>query len=297
MNGLTGAMTSDTVTHLGSSVVQHGPCNDRVYLMKLGSEDTDTIIPAIEELAEQYTYSKLFAKVPASAKERFCAAGYQVEAHVPGMFGGMEDGWFLARYPEPSRADPGDAAPLTAEVLRSAKSRTEPCGNSIAASNFVIDEADRKDVDALAELYGNVFETYPFPIHDPAYLRETMDEGIRYFVARSGNRVVAASSAEVDVSGRNAEMTDFATDSAYRGMGLCPALLAAMEGRMRRSGIVTVFTIARAAFYPINITFARAGYRFGGTLVNNTNICGAFESMNVWYKSLGGKETALHQNI
>ncbi len=290
-------MTSDTVTRLGSSVVQHGPCNDRVYLMKLGSEDIDTIIPAIETLADQYHYTKLFAKVPSSAKNRFCAAGYRVEAHVPGMFGGVEDGWFLARYPESSRADPGDAAPLTAEVLRAARSRLKPCGNGIAASDFVIDEADRKDVDALAGLYGEVFETYPFPIHDPAYLRETMDEGIRYFVVRSGNRVVAASSAEVDVSGRNAEMTDFATDSAYRGMGLCPALLAAMEGRMRRSGIVTVFTIARAAFYPINITFARAGYRFGGTLVNNTNICGAFESMNVWYKSLGGGNMASHHKI
>lgn len=281
-------MAIDTIARLGSSVVQHGPWNDRVYLMKLGSDDTDTIIPAIEALAEQYNYSKLFVKVPCSAKEQFCAAGYQAEAHVPGMFGGREDGWFLARYPEPSRADPGDAAPLTAEVLKSARSRPKPCGNSIMPSDFVIGEAGRADVDALAGLYEKVFETYPFPIHDPAYIRETMGEGIRYFVVRSGGRVVAASSAEVDASNRNAEMTDFATHPAYRGMGLCPALLANMEGAMRRSGIVTVFTIARAAFYPINIIFARAGYRFGGTLVNNTNICGAFESMNVWYKSLGG---------
>jgi len=283
---LNGAMTSDTVTCLGSSVIQHGPCNDRVYLMKLAVEDTDTIIPAIEALAGRYGYSKLFAKVPASAKDRFCAAGYRVEAHVPGMFGGVEDGWFLARYPDSSRADPGDAAPFTADLLRSAKSRPEPCGNGSAVSGVVIEEADRKDVDALAGLYADVFETYPFPIHDPEYLRETMDDGIRYFVVRAGDRVVAASSAEVDVSGLNAEMSDFATHPEYRGMGLCPALLAAMEGKMRCSGIRTAYTIARAAFYPVNITFARAGYQFGGTLVNNTNICGAFESMNVWYKSL-----------
>ena len=282
-------MTSDTVTHLGSSVIQHGPCNDRVYLMKLVTEETDTIIPAIEALAEKHHYTKLFAKVPSSAKDRFCAAGYRAEAHVPGLYRGVEDGWFLARYPEPSRADPGETGPVTDDVLRAARSKSEGCGNATIPPGFVITEAKQDDVHALAELYENVFETYPFPIHDPAWLLETMDDGIRYFVVRAGDRVVAASSAEVDVSGLNAEMSDFATHPEYRGMGLCPALLAAMEGKMRCSGIRTAYTIARAAFYPVNITFARAGYQFGGTLVNNTNICGVFESMNVWYMSLDGE--------
>ncbi|WFN35663.1 putative beta-lysine N-acetyltransferase [Methanogenium sp. S4BF] len=288
-------MTRDTVTRPGASAVQHGPGNDRVYLMKLAVEDTDTIIPAMDALADRYGYSKLFARVPDSAKDRFCAAGYRAEAHIPGMYRGTEDGWFLARYPDPVRAEPGDAAPLTADLLRSARPRPDACGSPGMASGCVIEEAGPVDADALAELYTDVFETYPFPIHDPAYLRETMADGIRYFVVRAEGRVVAASSAEVDVSGKNAEMSDFATHPGYRGMGLCPALLAAMEGEMRRTGIITTYTIARAAFYPVNITFARAGYRFGGTLVNNTQICGAFESMNVWYKS-PGRERAPHRD-
>ena len=37
----------------------------------------------------------------------------------------------------------------------------------------------------------------------------------------------------------------------------------------------------------MNITFAKHGYHYAGTLNNNTNICGRIESMNVWYKSLG----------
>jgi hypothetical protein len=36
----------------------------------------------------------------------------------------------------------------------------------------------------------------------------------------------------------------------------------------------------------MNITFAKLGYRYGGRLINNTNISGSIESMNVWYKSL-----------
>ena len=39
----------------------------------------------------------------------------------------------------------------------------------------------------------------------------------------------------------------------------------------------------------MNITFARQDYVLAGTLVNNTNISGSLESMNVWYKSLAGK--------
>jgi len=36
----------------------------------------------------------------------------------------------------------------------------------------------------------------------------------------------------------------------------------------------------------MNITFARNNYSFAGTLINNTNISGQIESMNVWYKAL-----------
>jgi hypothetical protein len=40
----------------------------------------------------------------------------------------------------------------------------------------------------------------------------------------------------------------------------------------------------------MNVTFARCGYRFAGTLINNTQISGRIESMNVWYKGLRAPE-------
>jgi putative beta-lysine N-acetyltransferase len=279
-------MSTDTVTRLGSSVVQHGAFNDRVYLMKLCPEDSGAIIPAMEALAGQHGYSKLFAKVPDAEKDSFLEAGYQVEAHVPGMFRGEEDGWFLARYPDPARAQSRDKERI-ADVLRVARSRSGGCRECGLPAGFSIAQAGEDDLPALASLYDEVFETYPFPIHDPSFLGKMIKDNTCYFVVRAGTRLVAAASSEMDLSAENVEMTDFATLPAYRGMGLCSALLSEMEEVMRRRGIRTSFTIARAAFFPINITFARAGYRFGGTLFNNTNICGAFESMNVWYRSLG----------
>jgi len=68
-------------------------------------------------------------------------------------------------------------------------------------------------------------------------------------------------------------MTDFATHPGCRGRNLPGYLLALMEEVMRAAGMRTAFTIARGLSYPINSTFAR-GYPHGGTLTNNTSICG-----------------------
>ena len=59
-----------------------------------------------------------------------------------------------------------------------------------------------------------------------------------------------------------------------------------MGKAMKLKGIKTAYTIARAKSAGMNITFSKAGYKFGGRLKNNTNIFGNIESMNVWYKHL-----------
>ena len=57
----------------------------------------------------------------------------------------------------------------------------------------------------------------------------------------------------------------------------------------------TAYTIARSLSPGMNITFARHGYLYGGTLTNNTNISGSIESMNIWYKPLQGQpSTEVH---
>ena len=113
-----------------------------------------------------------------------------------------------------------------------------------------------------------------------------MDSHIQYFYVADDEKIIAVSSAEMDASAENVEMTDFATLPDYRGKGLAQWLLGYMEEQMARRGIRTAYTIARALSAGMNVTFARGGYEYGGTLTNNTNICGAIESMNVWYKSL-----------
>ena len=277
-------MTTDTVTTIGRTRVQHGKVSDRVYVMHLAPADLPGILDGLDALAEAEGYSKIFAKVPASALSLFLARGYAVEARVPGFFRGREDGCFVAKFLDPERrrerGDPDAVLATTRNTGRRPPSALQP--------GWTCTLAAEDDAAELAALYGGVFATYPFPIDDPGYLRETMAGDYRYFVVRTDDgTIAAASSAEVYPEDGNVEMTDFAVHPDFRGRNLSLLLLARMEEEMRAAGLKTAFTIARALSYPINATFARAGYAWAGTLVNNTNICGGFESMNVWYHSLG----------
>lgn len=278
-------MQPDSMIRMTGALLQHGPASDRVYLMKLASPDVPRIIRFMEQLASTNGYSKLFAKVPGPAEGWFRAQGFKVEARVPGMFNGSEDGCFMAKYPKRERSVISSPK-LVQKVLSTAKEQSLQRGQSLP-DGWKIGLMKPGDAEAMAELYSQVFETYPFPIHDSEYLRTTMDSHVRYFGIRDdAGRLTALASAEMDCSAGNVEMTDFATIAEFRGKGLASILLEHMEKKMAKDGIDTAYTIARAHATGMNIVFARQGYTFAGTLPNNTQIKGDLESMNVWYKPL-----------
>jgi putative beta-lysine N-acetyltransferase len=278
-------MSVDRIETFGSSVLQHGPENDRVYLMKLQQEDVTGVLEYIDELVDQHDYSKVFAKIPETIKAPFLQAGYCVEAQVPKFYQGKTDGLFLASYPQTERQNDPDAGIVT-QVLDAARAKT---GSTVPVSlqddgNYQCRLAQPNDCSAMADLYQRVFSSYPFPIHDPDYLAGTMTDNVVYAGIWKEDELIALASAEVDKAGSHAEMTDFATDPVCRGKGLAHLLLAELETLMAQAEIQTCYTIARATSFGMNITFAKSGYQYGGTLVQNTQISGGLESMNVWYK-------------
>ncbi len=42
----------DIVTFIGDSVIQHGPYNDRIYLMKYSSQEDDGLIQRLNRIAD-----------------------------------------------------------------------------------------------------------------------------------------------------------------------------------------------------------------------------------------------------
>ena len=278
-------MSIDRIERLGNSLIQHGPQNDRVYLLKLGKEDLPEIAGHLVEMAKDRGYSKIFAKIPVDSRRPFIDSGYVEEARIPGFYKCTTDGLFLSRFLSPTR-ETENQPELVAEVLETARGKRRLSVKPGLAEGQRYGMMCQGDVEEMAELYRQVFDSYPFPINDPAYLQKTMDENLIYFGIWADDRLVALSSAEIDFANQNAEMTDFATLPAFRGQGLANFLLEKMEAAIRQLGIRTAYTIARAYSYGMNITFAKQGYLHGGTLTANTQISGGLETMNVWYKPL-----------
>ncbi|MBP2652501.1 MAG: putative beta-lysine N-acetyltransferase [Firmicutes bacterium] len=276
---------SDTVEMIGTSLVQHGNFNDRVYLMKLAEDDLPSIIGDLNTLASDNGYSKIIAKVPCTAIKTFAKDEYIIEAVIPQLYSGL-DAAFVAKYLSDSRRDPANS--------NAASSIAGDCTDPSALGrkrelpqDFAFRICESQDSAAMAAEYRKIFCTYPFPIHDHRYIEKTMADNVIYFGVWHKDRLVALSSAEMDVAQQNAEMTDFATLQEYRGMGLATYLLQQMESEMKQRNIKTLYTIARTGSRAMNLVFASAHYEYGGTLGKNTNICGQLESMNVWYKALG----------
>ncbi len=61
----------DTTINISNSKIQHGPKNNRIYLMHLQKEDMPKILDDLDSLANFYGYSKIFAKVPKASAKTF----------------------------------------------------------------------------------------------------------------------------------------------------------------------------------------------------------------------------------
>ena len=274
----------DKVLDYKGSIIQHGSYNDRIYLIKLAPMPSDNYPYELINLAEKNKYSKIFTKVPESHAQMFFDAGFLEEARIPAFYSGKETAVFLGFYLNSERSIEADLDKIE-EIIGLALAKEN---EDLYKTNCdqIVRACDEGYIEALVNIYKDIFVTYPFPIHDPDYILETMKSNVDYFGIESGGKLVAVSSAEMDQQASTVEMTDFATLRDYRGNGYAKYLLAKMEQQMKIKKIKTAYTIARAMSPGMNITFSKAGYQFGGRLKNNTNISGKIESMNIWYKTL-----------
>jgi lysine 2,3-aminomutase len=279
-------VTQDKIETIGNSIIHHGKFNNRIYLLKLVHDEAASIIPKLDKLAEENGYTKIFAKIHSDALPDFILNGYVVEAFVPEFYEGKADCIMVAKYLDEKRSHiPTEKVERFSKLLTSfshAESKT-----SSEQEKYRHTVLTHQDVGPVTEVFKRVFETYPFPVHDADYISETMDDdGSRYYGIWEGDDLMGISTAEIDLANKNAEMTDFAVLPEYRGRGLALKLLNFMEKEMKTAGIKTVYTIARLGELGMNKTFLKAGYKYTGTLVKNTNIGGSIESMNIYYKRL-----------
>lgn len=277
----------DIIETFEGSIIQHGSYNDRIYLMKLAPEASSITPRNLIDLARNNNYTKIFAKVPEYHSDIFYAAGFEAEAHIPAFYAGKTTVVLMGFYMNAERAEETDLGKMD-EIIKVALEKQTVKSKCRLNDDFTLRVCTEADVASMTDIYKKIYKSYPFPIHEAAYILETMKSHVDYFGVEVNGRLVAVSSAEMDKESSNVEMTDFATLPEWRGNGLAQCLLVQMEKAMKNKGIKTAYTIARAMSAGMNVTFSKTGYRFGGRLKNNTNISGNIESMNAWYKHLIG---------
>ncbi|MFO8002315.1 MAG: putative beta-lysine N-acetyltransferase [Marinilabilia sp.] len=268
---------------LGKSTIQHGSESNRIYLMHLWPSDFPEIIEKMEDLAQRNGYTKIFAKVSSRFAPGFRMAGYEAEAMVPGFFNGAEDALFLVKYFDAERRHPNlEEMYAFQELLLSGVNQDLPELDNSHMLRLLTSE----DAEEMTGVFEEVFDSYPFPIFDAGFLKKEMKEETRYFGVFQEGKLVGISSAECDDHLKNAEMTDFAVLPSQRGKKIAIHLLRAMEDYLKGQGFRSFYTIARLKSPSMNKTFMNNHYRYTGTLINNTQISGKIESMNVWYKTV-----------
>ena len=271
---------ADKIETIDGSVIQHGFHNDRIYVMHLHGNTSGTLIPKLDRMAKAHGYGKIFAKIPVDYWKTFKLAGYTKEAVIPSFFRGTTDGLFIAKFFSVDRQRVGNRNRF-GPVERISKGTRRDGRTPLP----VIPCTPSESV-ALGKIYRQVFESYPFPIHQPEFLNRSMEKNTSYFCIQAKNKIVAAAAAEIDSASNTCEMTDFATLPEHRRNGFAGMLLDRLEVKAQNHGLRTAYTISRADSYGMNRVFKKMGYRYAGQLVKNTQIGGRIRSMNVWYKRI-----------
>ncbi len=279
-------MKQDTTEIIENSTIHHGKTSNRIYLMKLSPETAPQLIPKLDKLAGRNGYTKIFAKVQAHVLPVFILNNYEIEAFIPRFYNDKIDCLLVSKFVDTERKIiPVNELEILQDLLRNGKEPERKENKN--GLNYKIRRLGTNDAEPITEIFKKVFETYPFPVHDPRYIEETMEQhGTQYFGVTNGTKLIGVSTAEIDMENKNAEMTDFAVLPEFRGQNIAFSLLDKMESAMENAGIKTCYTIARLNQPGMNKTFLKAGYKYTGTLVNNTNIGGKIESMNILYKHI-----------
>ena len=207
--------------------------------------------------------------------------GFFAEGWIEGFFNG-ENGCFLTAYPTPQRRKCENMRALLVQ-LREILARQHSAPAALPDGCTMLTPG-LKDVAELGELFKKAFSTYPSPVDQPDYLAGVLGKSALFRVIKEENIIISAAAAEIDSAKNNAELTNCATLPGNRGGGLMSNLIAALEQDCLARGINSLYSLARASSYGMNLVFYRLGYRYRGTLVNNCHICGDYENMNIWSK-------------
>ena len=259
--------------------------NQRLRVLNYSAEDVGPLVLALRKLADANGFDKIIVMASHDDWQGFLRFGYVLEAVLEYYHGG-DDAFIVSKFRSQERLD---APSLMDETLVIEQiTAAVPVGSSRKPlpEGYSIRLARREDIFALLELYTEIFDSYPSPLKHASYLEHIFQKESLFAVCVHDGAVVAAASAELMPKKRAAELTDCATRKEARGKGLMSHLLLTLEEELCRRTYVCAYTMARGRSFGMNSVFHNLGYEYTGRLINNCDIYGAYEDMNIWVKDL-----------
>lgn len=257
--------------------------NSRIKIVKFDNISIQNI-KRIIYFASKQRIGKVICNCDIKETKKFTEAEFLLEGKIDGFFNG-EDAFCMSYFTSSSR-----------KLYRNEGKEQLLLMNSLSANNTFIYRNDRlkyrirnaneNDINGMIDLFSETFFTYPFPICDAEYLKKTMNKRVLYKVAVDNNKIISVAAADLDEENLNAEITDCATYSCYRGQGILSNIIYNLEEDLRNMGYITLYSLSRAANPSINLVLSKQDYKYRGKLINNCNICGGFENMNIWVKNI-----------
>jgi beta-lysine N6-acetyltransferase len=242
------------------------------------------ILKRIESLVEQQQAEKLIIKGRRNDFLALMENGLQPEAIVERYFLGS-DAFFFSKYFTIDRKK--NEHWITEDRMIHSIYQLEPIiEKNLPPKEYELKKADENCAAELSAMYRQVFQVYPTPLHDPAYVKKTMEDGTLYYVYFYQGKIVSAASAEINSFYKNAELTDCATLTEHRKYGLMKIILKELERELKNRGIFCSYSIARSLSFGMNAVLFQLGYSYRGRLMNNCYIYDKLENMNMWVKNL-----------
>jgi putative beta-lysine N-acetyltransferase len=243
---------------------------------------TNNTFKHIKNLAAETELDKIIAYVPSAYQELLLEEGFILEGIVKNFFAGIDAfcfSFFVSQQRKISDNIYHGISPAGADWDHWIQSNTQ------SKLSYITRNASEKDIPGMISLFKSVFDTYPSPVFDTAYLQTNIKtKKVTYNLAVYNNNIIGIASADKDKFNLNAEITDCVTDSKFRGQGILNNLIIQLEKALYKEGFICLYTLCRANQAAVNKAFFRQGYSFSGRLIKNCNICGSFEDMNILVK-------------
>lgn len=259
--------------------------NRRLKVLDYAATDFRAMVKRMNWLAKANGFDKIFLKATKDDWQTFLSFGYVLEGIMRHYFHG-EDAYVLSKFRSMERISSPHLIEESDLIERLMAADRNPDLPPLP-DGYRMELAQPEHIPGLVTLYRRVFETYPSPLTHPDFIHHTMCRNILYrVILNADGEIVSAASADMDVKHSNAELTDCATLDTERGKGLMLHLLRRLEDDLRERRITTGYTLARAMSLGMNRVFYRLGYEYSGRLVNNCDIYGSFEDLNIWVRRL-----------